>query len=947
MKKRLYSLAAALLALSAVTAKTEVTSTQAKNLYQNTSKKRVSVHDPSIVYEPTTHRYYIFGSHRDQAYTTDLQNWTKFSSPWQVGTNFNASNADAFVTPAVKTVRKGGEEVSFPAFNATDWAGRGDASYNINGNMWAPDVIWNPTMQKWCQYLSINGNDWHSSIILLTSDHIEGPYLYQGPVVISGFDSGSHSYHDTDLELVLGPQSSLPSRYTGTWSTTSKPSWPNNIDPCVFYDEEGRLWMTYGSWSGGIWMLRLNEENGLRDYDTTYSGTNTDPYFGKRIAGGYYVSGEASYITYIGGYYYLFMTYGGLDAAGGYVMRVFRSQNPDGPYVDAQSRSAIFSSYVMNYGKNSDNRGVKIMGAYDHWGFQSQGTVSEGELSQGHNSIIAAPDGRTYLVYHTRFNNGNEGHQVRVHQMFQTKNGWLVAAPFEYNGDQLTDEIIRTQQLFTAQDIAGTYHLLVHKFDIDYKNKEVVEPAELTLTADGKVSGRYTGTWSMDEGTSYISMKLGSTTYNGVIIEQTMDQKNIKTISFSMMTGGGLNIWGYKYRPDYEIAWQVNNQKVSVTNNQVVRKNIDLYGQMPMGSPNLQLAWSSSHPDIISDYGKYYPIGLQDNTDVTLTARISSGSYFWQQDYTAKAMSETNAQASSNSWENGIVAHYTFDDESLSNSVNPSQQAQLLRKSITALPTVDASEPLRNGNTLHLNFGNNGRESYAAIPNPLKNLDLSQGATISFFVKRNDDNLWDALFGMTDGTARLFMTGNLYVGYNDGQTASDNTYNNWIDINHPETVQTGKLPVGAWNQVSVTFSPTVNSSSGGITIYVNGSRTSDKYNESLNGVTAKTRNGFNYQLILQHMAACDQLLLGCGSFWGSADARFDDVIIHQRALTLSEVMGMNQMTDRADKASQTSGITETLLRQPSITTTYDLCGRRVDALRPGLYIKNNKKILIR
>ena len=88
---------------------------------------------------------------------------------------------------------------------------------------------------------------------------------------------------------------------------------------------------------GGIFMLELDETTGLRNYDVTYlltgGGDNytSDPYFGKKIAGGYYVSGEASYIQHIGDYYYLFMTYDGLDARGGYMMEVFRSNNPDGP----------------------------------------------------------------------------------------------------------------------------------------------------------------------------------------------------------------------------------------------------------------------------------------------------------------------------------------------------------------------------------------------------------------------------------------------------------------------------------------------------------------------------------------------------------------------------------------------------------------------------------------
>ena len=384
----------------------ELTTQEAKSLYKNISMRRVSVHDPSIVYEEASKRYYIFGSHKTGAYTTDLQNWTQANPKWKVGSNTDAPNNQAFVKPAVTKVMKGGQEKDFPQFNAMDWAGRGDTGYNINGNMWAPDVLWNPTMGKWCMYLSINGDDWHSSIILLTSDKITGPWEYQGPVVISGFDNGSHSFKDTDMELVLGTLSTLPARYNSPWAHTSKPSLPNNIDPCVFFDEDGKLWMAYGSWSGGIFMLELNEENGLRDYDVTYSTTGGDPYFGKRIAGGYYVSGEGAYIEHIGQYYYLFVTYGYLSSDGGYEMRVFRSENPDGPYVDGQNRPAIFSSYVKNYGIGGDKRGEKLMGPYNQWGFQTVG-----ELAQGHNSVLAAQDGRTYLVYHTRFNNGTEGFQ--------------------------------------------------------------------------------------------------------------------------------------------------------------------------------------------------------------------------------------------------------------------------------------------------------------------------------------------------------------------------------------------------------------------------------------------------------------------------------------------------------------------------------------------------------
>ncbi|MBQ7414349.1 MAG: glycoside hydrolase family 43 protein [Prevotella sp.] len=509
--------------------------------------KRVSVHDPSIVWDQATSTYYIFGSHRAAAKCNNMMSWEAFTAPWATATSNDAANADAFTTPEVTKVTKGGKEYDLN-FNAFAWSARGSESYSVDGMMWAPDVIYNKKLGKYCMYLSINGDGWYSSIIMLTADNIAGPYRYQAPVVMSGFRSGD-SYKSTDLEIVLGEQASLPERYAPTDNYGNH--WPNAIDPCVFYDEDGNLLMSYGSWSGGIFMLQLDEETGLRDYDVDYElSATSDPYFGKKIAGGAYVSGEASYIEYIGGYYFLFMTYGGLDAAGGYQMRVFRSLNPDGPYVDSKGSSALYDSYQLNFGPaaNDGNRGVNIFGAYSKWGNLLTGGANEasGERAQGHNSIIAAEDGRTYLVYHTRFQDWGEGHQVRVHQVYQNEEGWLVAAPFEYTGEGVKSAGIAAAQKVATADIAGNYKLLAHRYGLDHAAKEYAVPVDITLNADGTISGDATGTWSIKTGTSYITINLGSD-YKGVMVPQTLEPTDTKVPCFTALDSKtGVTIWGYK-----------------------------------------------------------------------------------------------------------------------------------------------------------------------------------------------------------------------------------------------------------------------------------------------------------------------------------------------------------------------------------------------------------------
>ena len=421
MKKLLLSIMS-LMAMNGAMAQTPVDDNDLANAYATqTITGRIAVHDPSIVMDVTGSNannplYYIYGSHLGRAKTNATSNyqiWNTFKTGEE---NTGTSNSlfadvngklvnfkDAYSTQLVKKVKNyKGEEVDFPNFDAHAWQAKGN---NVKGMQWAPDVIYNRTMKKWCMYMSLNGDNWCSTIVCFISDNLEGPWIYQGPVVCSGFSgryahngfAASGDWKNTDLAIATGC-TSLPQRYnTDKWS----PYGPNCIDPCVFYDDDDNLWMSYGSWFAGIFMIKLDKENGLRDYTNTYpyqvkgvtttagaadANATSDPYFGKKIAGGWGVSGEASYIQKVGKYYYLFMSYGGLTAAGGYQIRVFRSEKPDGPYKDCLTSTgldAVYDKPRVNFGVDANrDEGVKLFGNYQ-WE-----TMPNAELAQGHNSAI-------------------------------------------------------------------------------------------------------------------------------------------------------------------------------------------------------------------------------------------------------------------------------------------------------------------------------------------------------------------------------------------------------------------------------------------------------------------------------------------------------------------------------------------------------------------------------
>ena len=934
----------------------QLTSIEARNLYRNINAARTSVHDPSIAYAPDSKTYYVFGSHMGTAKSADLLNWTwvtgqettsrLFGTVDAQGRVTRASYDDAFHTHQVKRVkaRVNGtvQEVDFGNFDAAAWHcslpnPETQAPWTVAGNMWAPDALYNPHMGQWCYYLSLNGPAWNSCVILLTADHPEGPYVYQGPVVFTGFINDTDprvSFHKTDLEIVLGPQDALPARYDkgSQWGTF----WPHAIDPCVFFDEEGRLWMTYGSWSGGIYILQLDKETGLRDYTVTYASdyaskgasVTSDPYFGKKIAGGYYVSGEGSYIRRIGEYYYLFMSYGGFDPDAGYEMRIFRSDAPDGPYKDSRGTSAIYTSWQKNFGTDAaTDRGEKIMGAYK-WG-----GLTVGECAQGHNSAITDEEGRAFVVYHTKFNDGTYGHQVRVHQLFTNRDGWLVCAPFEYKGETATDRQIATTELFDRQRITGEYSVLWHKYRMDHQNYEEIHPATIRLHEDGSVDGDYTGTWQTTAGTSYITLMLNRTTFRGVLVEQQMDPTTLQTLCFTAMSNDGVNVWGCKMEPQYAVAYNVNNAELPVKNGAAVNRNLELCQPMAYGAT---LEWQSSRPDIISTTGKYAPAA--ENVPVELTARIACGRYFWQNTYNVTA---TKDIIPSGNYLGGIRAYYNFDDEQLTNQYNTEQRGAMFRQSNGTRPEL-VENVSRFGKVLHQYFGYPGGNScsYTRFANPLKDAAGLEGFSLSMWVNRADANAWDAIWCFYNAAdpagngSRLYLTGNAYIGYNDGR-------GNYFDINHPGQGTCDYIPVGQWTLVTLTFSE-----ANGCRLYINGVR---RNNISFDASTGSVAKNFDYAGVLNFLRKAPYLYLGYGSFWGSADVMVDDLLVYDRELTATDVRALNTMSNRV--TDFTLGIGGTGLNDVPATPAptrstegiYDLTGRPVTHPKKGIYIVNGKK----
>ena len=472
-----------------------------------TVNARVSVHDPSII--EVDGKFYIFGSHMSAASTEDLRTWTG------IGNGYSASNAVyADLTDANMAAGEYAYAGAGDSLIPTD-----DGGYHV----WAPDVIYNEAQGLYYMYYCTSSTWNASNLCYATSETVEGPYTWKGALIYSGFTSETISGTDV-LDYVS--EDYAMENYVTIGNEYNYEDYPNAIDPTVFYDGEGRMWMVYGSWSGGIFILELDPETGLVIHPEADPENNVDPYFGKRLLGGGHKSIEGPYILYDeeSGYYYLYVSYGALTSNGGYQIRVFRSDKPDGEYVDMKGQ-------YPTEGLNHAYYGLKLSGNY------FLPSLKQAYMATGHNSAIIASDGKRYICYHTRFDDGMENHSPRVKQYFLNEEGWPCMLPYATDGETISESG------YDKSQVIGTYYMINQGMEID---NVIAEPFMVELTKGGKVFGDgIEGTWSMKNGTCYMRLTYDEVEYSGLFCEMK-DEAGTVVMTFSAV-GDNESIWGVKY----------------------------------------------------------------------------------------------------------------------------------------------------------------------------------------------------------------------------------------------------------------------------------------------------------------------------------------------------------------------------------------------------------------
>ncbi len=221
---------------------------------------------------------------------------------------------------------------------------------NKNVNLWAPDVV--KIGDIWYYFYSLSGWGCCCGVGYGVADNIAGPYTDKGKLF---------SYSDIGID--------------------------NNIDPAVFVEENGDIYMTLGSFCGEF-VVQLNQEDdgsitpfGGMDYqreNKTLIAGKISSWDGSTYEGGYIIKKD--------GYYYYFGSAGTCceHKNSTYHVMVGKSKSILGPYVDS-------NGYKLTMSGSGQTKGNLVVWA---------GSSNEDVAGPGHNSVVMDDAGDYWIYYH-------------------------------------------------------------------------------------------------------------------------------------------------------------------------------------------------------------------------------------------------------------------------------------------------------------------------------------------------------------------------------------------------------------------------------------------------------------------------------------------------------------------------------------------------------------------
>ncbi|WP_421870382.1 arabinan endo-1,5-alpha-L-arabinosidase [Marinoscillum sp.] len=300
----------------------------------------------------------------------------------------------------------------------------------------------------------------------------------------------------------------------------------NAIDPTVTVADDGSHWFYYGSAWDGIYKIELEPSTGLpKEPGDIGTRVAQRAFTGNSINGNI----EGPEIIYNEEFdkYYMFIAYDWLESK--YNVRVGRSDNPDGPFFDYLGR---------NMNEEVDDLPM-ILAPYRFQGHSGWQGVS-------HPSVFIDKESKDFYLAHQGRPGADRFFMVlHVRQIHWTEDGWPMVSPERYAAEEET--------AVAESEIAGNWEQIILGYQVvpgyaDEQTSPDFQIAQnLTINADGTLSGASTGTWTYSAPWLTFDLEGESAPFK-LKVERGRDwEKSVdETILYTGLNAEGTAFWGKK-----------------------------------------------------------------------------------------------------------------------------------------------------------------------------------------------------------------------------------------------------------------------------------------------------------------------------------------------------------------------------------------------------------------
>ncbi len=548
--------------------------------------------------------------------------------------------------------------------------------------VWAPDVI-ELNDAYYLYYCASDFGTRTSFIGVATSKSIEGPWEDQGEV----------------FKTKAGDDNQV-----------------NAIDPAIIKDTDGRLWMAYGSYFGGMFISELDSRTGKLKTPSD-QGTLIAKRDGSPTSSGKGIEGPAIIYNPETNKYYLTVSYDFLEDT--YNVRVARADTITGPYLD-------YNGNDMRDAQDANGDiGTKIIGSYKFM-------EDDGWLGTAHNALLK--DGDDYFLIH----NGRAGankywSHLNVRKILWTDDGWPVVSPQRYAGEK--------EQKISEEHIKGIWETIV----LDRTDNTQLAPTTVTLLDNGDINEPNSDSYWRLQGDNTLELYWHDpdNAPEGYWIDtlKVMPGWDWETWNPTLVYTGinqfGTAIWG-KRQKDMSDEEAVSRAKetLSLGNTNAVTSHLTLplYG---IGGTTIE--WTSNNLEVVDSKGKVYrPVYGEGDTSVTLIAIISRGKLSQTKEFTI-----TVPQMGPDT-----VVRYSFDEDSGLNIIDSSAS----KNNAKAIGGVTWTEQGKYEGGIELD----GKDAYLLLPPQVMDVE---DFTLSTWIYWNGGSSWQRIFDFGDGMTKfMFLT---------------------------------------------------------------------------------------------------------------------------------------------------------------------------------------------